>query len=420
MLAVPGNAVNPAVGSRSRAVVLGAGVAGLAAAAALLPHVGEVLVVERDEVQDTSLRRPGVPQAGQLHNLLCRAQRSLEHLLPGYCDELVRAGGCRARVGLHTHVFELGMRMPERDLGFDLMSASRGLIEQVMRSMLVARGGVHWQAGRAVGLTGADHVTGVTIETSTGLATLAADIVVDATGASSQAPTWLAALGRERPRVQVSTAAHWYVTATFVRPEAWRGRDHFWLVFPSPGGTRGALLSPGEDATWRVSVFGGQQDVPPRTHAEVTAYAAAAEDPMIADALADALPVGTVTLFRKPIATWRRYDELDQPLPGLLPIGDAVAGLDPLFGQGISVAAWQAEMLADLLTHTPQSTGRLTTDHLRASAEACRSAWDLGRLVADAAPDLARSVARDTAAHRAYVEAWHLLRPVTAVAAATN
>lgn len=412
------NGVNSTV-TGSPTVVLGAGVAGLAAAAALRPHRGEVLVVERDDVGSDPAARPGVPQAAQLHNLLGRAQLSLERLLPGYCDELLRAGGCRARVGSQTHVFELGMRMPERDLGFDLMSASRLLIERVMRSMVGDRGGVRFVTGRAVGLTGdGKRVTGVTVETTRGLDTLPAEIVVDATGACSRAPGWLAALDRRPPRVQTSTAAHWYVTATFARPDAWRDRHDFWLVFPTRSANRGALLSPGEDATWRVSVFGGKDDVPPPTPADIVTYAADLADPMIGHALRGAVPLGRATLFRKPTATWRRYDELDRPLTGLLPIGDAIAGLDPLFGQGISVATWQAAMLADLLAATREGLGRLTADYLRVSARACRAAWDLGRAVDEAAPDLATAVGVDPVAHRAYVEAWHLLRPLPALAAA--
>jgi 2-polyprenyl-6-methoxyphenol hydroxylase-like FAD-dependent oxidoreductase len=411
--------MNGAVTAGSRTVVLGAGVAGLAAAAALR-HTGDVLVVDRDAVTDGTGPRPGVPQAAQLHNLLGRAQQSLERLLPGYCDELVRAGGCRARAGSQTHVFELGRRMPERDLGFDLMSAPRILIEQVMRRMLVARGHVHFRTARAVGLTSdRDRVTGVVVETPTGTDTLVADLVVDATGAGSQALAWLDALDQQRPPVHVATAAHWYVTATFARPDVWRGRDDFWMVFPSPAATRGALLSPGADGTWRVSLFGAGEDVPPATHADAVVYASNLEDPMIGRTLSGALPVGRTTLFRKPTATWRRYDALERPLAGLLPIGDAVAGLDPLFGQGISVGTWQAAMLADLLDGPPSSLRRLTTDYLRAAAWACRSAWDLGRLVVAAAPDLAGRISGDAAAHRAYVEAWHLLRPVPAAAAAT-
>jgi flavin-dependent dehydrogenase len=417
MRATSRNDVN-AVVTGSRTVVLGAGVAGLAAAAALLPR-GDVLVVERDDVQPASAVRPGVPQAAQLHNLLGRAQLSLERLLPGYCTKLVRAGGRRARAGAQTHVYELGMRMPRRDLGFDLMSASRLLIERVMRSMVVARGGVRFTTARAIGLTDDDdRVTGVTVETSTGLETIAANIVVDATGASSSASAWLAALDREPPRAEVATAAHWYVTATFVRPTRWRARDDFWLVFPAAPEACGALLSPGEGATWRVSVFGGPADTPPLSHADVVAYAAGLQDPMIGHVLRGAVALGKATLFRKPTATWRRYDELDQPLTGLLPIGDAVAALDPLFGQGISVATWQAALLADLVVDPSLDLARLTTEHLRASADACRSAWELGRAVDEAAPGLAKSVASDPAAHRAYVEAWHLLRPVPAPAAA--
>lgn len=406
-------------GGTSRAVVLGGGVAGLAAAAALGQRFDDVVIIEPDVVENRATTRRGVPHAAQLHNLLGRAQQSLERLFPGYCDELAVAGGCRARASTQTHVVELGVRMPERDLGIDLMSAPRLLIEQVMRSMLMRTTAVRVVEGRAVGLlANGGRVTGAMVERARGGETVSADLVVDATGTWSQTPSWLAALGYEPPPTQRRTGTHWYVTAMFARPVTWHDRDDFWLIFPTSPGTRSGLLSPGAATTWKVSVAGTAADTPPRSHAEVVAYAATLADPMIANEIAEAVPLGRTTLFRKSPATWRHYEHIGRRLAGLLPIGDAMASLDPLYGQGISVATWQAATLADLLETAAPDPRRLTSAYLDAASRACRSAWELGPAMNDIAHDRVRSVVRDPADHQAYVEAWHLLRTVPALAAA--
>ena len=53
-----------------QALVIGAGMSGLAAAGALANHFGQVIVLERDWLADAPAHRPGTPQSRQLHGLL--------------------------------------------------------------------------------------------------------------------------------------------------------------------------------------------------------------------------------------------------------------------------------------------------------------------------------------------------------------
>ena len=75
-----------------RAVVLGASMAGLAAARALAEFFETVTVVERDALSDGADHRRGVPQGRQIHALLLRGAQALEELFPGILEELVGAG----------------------------------------------------------------------------------------------------------------------------------------------------------------------------------------------------------------------------------------------------------------------------------------------------------------------------------------
>ncbi|MEK8169201.1 FAD/NAD(P)-binding protein [Streptomyces sp. M19] len=77
------------------AVVIGGGLAGTLAVAALLDHVDTVTVVERDRYPDGPVARKGVPQGRHLHVFLPGGQHALEALLPGTVTELERAGARR-------------------------------------------------------------------------------------------------------------------------------------------------------------------------------------------------------------------------------------------------------------------------------------------------------------------------------------
>ncbi len=61
-----------------QAVVIGAGFAGLVAAAALAPHFRRVIVLERDALSSEVGNRLGTPQDSQLHGLVTGGQYALE------------------------------------------------------------------------------------------------------------------------------------------------------------------------------------------------------------------------------------------------------------------------------------------------------------------------------------------------------
>lgn len=413
-----------------RAAVLGCGLAGITAAAALRESCGEIVLIERDRLQEGKASRRGLPQADQLHNLLGRAQMEIERLLPGFSAALREAGCSEARVADQTHVYELGERMPERNLGLRLVCASRPVIDRVALQMLRDRAPVRIREGvRAIGLkvTSKNAISGAMVENDDGTTEIVdAEIVVDATGAGSHGRQWLTEIGQPQVPIETARPQQWYVTCLCHRPASWVGDESFWLTFPSSRGTRGGLVSPVTPSLWYVSLSGRSVDEPPETFEAMQEFATTLEDPSIAALLQRATVSGGLHLFRRATATWRRYEYLPSPLVGFLPIGDAIGALNPLFGQGLSVAAWQASGLADLLKDSPDDPGReqlarLTVAYLRHAAMACSNAWRLGKFMerlvrgpngdADRSHALVQLIRDDPELHRHYVRIWHLLEP---------
>jgi hypothetical protein len=75
-----------------RAIVVGAGLAGLSAARVLSDYFDEVMILDRDKLPDDVIPRPGVPQGKHAHLLLGGGLEALENLFPGLGNELMRAG----------------------------------------------------------------------------------------------------------------------------------------------------------------------------------------------------------------------------------------------------------------------------------------------------------------------------------------
>ena len=117
-----------------QAVVIGAGMGGLAAAKAVAPHFEKVVVFERDWLPDEPAPRLGTPQSRHTHGLLAGGCRALERLFPGIEVDLVEAGAVRMRMRRDMRFEVPGFDpLPRRDLGFDQFGLSRPALERVCR-----------------------------------------------------------------------------------------------------------------------------------------------------------------------------------------------------------------------------------------------------------------------------------------------
>ncbi len=408
-------------------MVLGAGFAGLLAAAALAPVLDDVVVLERDRLPSQPVARRGIPQSSQLHNLLHPAHNYTETLVPGFVDALVDAGATRASVAADTYVYELGRRMPQRDVGLELMSAQRPTIDHIIRRLVATHQNVTiLEQVSVAGLDISDRCVTAAVgrKPDGSLHRYDATLVVDALGAGSPGLRMLDQAG-VGVLVEEREVAQWYCTCEFDVPSRLQGHSRPVLIFPSPPSTRGGMASQAGSCL-SVSLSGTSQDVPPGTLPAFLAYAASLEDDELSRLVGRCRPRSEPTVFRRAKATWRHYEQIDWPVAGFVPLGDAFATLNPLQGQGISVAAMQAAALADVVRAADDTRTERTLKFLSAAARPIRLAWDLAAIVG---PDdterlpwsylaaLGRRFDKDADLHRLYVRVWHLLEPVDALAA---
>ena len=219
--------------------------------------------------------------------------------------------------------------------------------------------------------------TGVELEDG---AVIDADLVVDASGMTAPLIGQLVAEGHaafETEEVRINVA---YSTVRFRQPEKWRGEATGFFLLPGPPGTRFGFLLPIEGDQWILSVGARGKNSPPRTLAEMLAYAEQF-DPAVFERVRDAEPVSELRTFRKPTATRRKIWEAGAKWPErLLPIGDALSSVNPTYGQGMTVAACVAEALAEQLDkRIADGVGLdgVVGEYLAAAGEISGRAWSL-------------------------------------------
>jgi 2-polyprenyl-6-methoxyphenol hydroxylase-like FAD-dependent oxidoreductase len=369
-------------------VVIGAGMGGLATAAALLRHVERVTIIERDPLPTVPAGRSGVPQGRHLHALQPGGLAALERLIPGLEDELVARGAARLTVPRDVlWMSAAGWMTPFTGHRRTMVSASRDLIEYTARRRLTGQPGISVRSGVEVAGLAVDtgRVVGVHIR-ARGAAPgepcerLAADLVIDASGRRSAAPDWLADAGYERPHETVIDAELAYASRIYRRTddELVPGYRSCFLQAKPPRTTKMGVIFPIEGERWMLTLAGTNGDLPPTDEAGFATFARALRSPVIADAIEQLEPLSPITGFRRTANRRRHYEDVRMP-DGFAVVGDAACAFNPVYAQGMSAAALTAEAVeSTLAAHRARDGGRLVgaTAHLqRAVAKANAGAW---------------------------------------------
>ena len=175
--------------------------------------------------------------------------------------------------------------------------------------------------------------------------TLAADLVVDASGRAAPTQAFLERIGSPKPDVTEIGIDIGYATAIFEipadAPTEWTARCTFRRLL-----RRAAALSfsrskaAGGSSRWREA-----RRAPPGDLDGFVAFAKTFRTPTIYDAIRNAKPLTEIARYNLPASVRRHFDRLDRFPRGMIPLGDSVRRFNPVFGQGMSVAAMEAAVL---------------------------------------------------------------------------
>lgn len=341
-------------GKTERAIIIGGGIAGLMTAKVLSEYFQEVTIVEKDDLPGKPENRLGIPQGFHPHRFTPRGKSITERLFPGYEEDL-KAQGCPSSLNKTIHQMnQYGSIVgpyPRDDIKF-----SRAVLEWVLRQRVRKISNVRFLTKHDVInlLSTPDHstITGIRVRErgqQEQEKILTADIVLDTSGRSSKLAKWLEELGYDVPTPDLLKVDLGYSTRRYQLPPHLTHIAEKWDVINIAGqpanSTFTGVFSFVENQTAEVCLYRPGGHYPPTNIEQFNEAITELPSPIIAEILQGLVPITTPRGYRIQQLYRHHYEQMQQWPSGLIVLGDAFCIFDPIFGQGMTVAAVEVEMI---------------------------------------------------------------------------
>jgi 2-polyprenyl-6-methoxyphenol hydroxylase-like FAD-dependent oxidoreductase len=341
------------VSIKNKAIVIGGGISGKLAARVLSDHYREVVILERDQKPAGPLPRKGAPQGEHLHALLHAGEYGLEELFPGITENFYSGGAVKINSTIDLAWFHHGAWKVRYDGGYSTTLQTRPHLEWHIEQFIKRIPNVVFKYNQVVENLlyddAEDRIIGVQLKEGT----MQADLVIDASGVSSLTSSWLKKRGTLVPdeKMEINLS---YISKQYNLSDH---HDRDWkikMVYPNPPHQKmGGTISKVEGNRYIVTLMGYHHSINDKEVLKNdTGFVELAKKLPKLDIyqeIENGTPLSNTSIYRIPQIVWRRFDKLESLPIGLILIGDTVCRIDPVFGQGMSIAILESLALQKLL-----------------------------------------------------------------------
>jgi hypothetical protein len=157
-------------------------------------------------------------------------------------------------------------------------------------------------------------------------------------------------LGYQAPEEETINSGLGYASRFYEKPADWpAGWEGIIVNGRPPDNPRAGVIMPIENDKWHVTVGGFAGNYPPTDEEGFLEWARQLPDPSIYEAIRVAEPITPIRGYRTPQNRLRHFERLGRWPEGFIVTGDAVSAFNPIYAQGMTVAAMDAELLKESL-----------------------------------------------------------------------
>ncbi|PKI16187.1 FAD-binding oxidoreductase [Colwellia sp. 12G3] len=368
-----------------RAVVVGGSMSGMCTAKVLSDYFDEVIILDADIGHELDDPREKTPQANHAHHLLHRGQVELEHLFPGFLEELKAAGAKVIDASKSYRIFQNGSWKVVCDSGVKACALRRSLLEGVLRERIETINNIDYRYESTVdSLLLNDQtqaVSGVSYMTLDGEVTLAADLVVDSSGKNAKFQNIMSEFDYEQPEesemaIEVTYSSVFFTIDPKDAPADWEimtiynhrpyERDVTYAAFYSE-----------DKSSFLVTMSSYGRDNSPKTIEEFIEWSRVLQQPHVYDLIQKATPVTDVKVFKFPRMFRRHYEKLANIPAGFFVMGDAFASADPVSAAGMTKCFLEARALESILANPSNSLTDVPKLQYQAAAKIFDEIWSV-------------------------------------------
>jgi flavin-dependent dehydrogenase len=353
-----------------KAIVIGGGIAGLLAARILSGHFSKTIVLEKDRYPKQKGPRNGTPQANHIHVFLVKGMQTILDLFPGIEEKLLSQGGHKIDV-----ISKAKFKFPTgwaRNFNSDMNTivCSRQLLEYTIRQEILEKyfNVKIIENARVIGLVTATDseqkiITGVNVIYGNGnndddeikkTTTTNANLVVDASGRRSETPIWFEKIGLEKPNETKINSFIGYagrrVQLLSTQSSPLLSNYKVVVVFTNPpNNPRMVVMTEIEDNQWQLGLLGIGKTYPPTDEKGFLDFAKELGVEDVYKIVRDAKPMSNIYGYREDGSRLYHYEKIKKWPKNFIVLGDAVSAFNPIYAQGVTVAAIQSKILDNLL-----------------------------------------------------------------------
>lgn len=314
----------------SRVVIVGGGVAGLSAAKVLARHFKEVLLIEGQ----------APAQSQHLHVLLKSGAKSLERIFPGIREKLI-SNGCPLVDWSEDTLWEnMSGRFPRNHSSIQTYSMGRRFLNELLLKELENVSNVQIFQDKVIDLVFGEKSQ---VMTSKGMS-ITTDYIVMAAGESFPLKRYIPMKSKTYP-INLTYRSYVFKTSDLNL----NGLKQYYFQIDPPCSLIGGVISPMENDKTMVTLIQKEESLSAcRNFEDFLEKGRSIPGNKFIQILGKARPITVICVFRKK-NTLRNTFQFDKLPASLILLGDAHTSLNPVFGQGMSLALLQVELLQNEL-----------------------------------------------------------------------